>query len=216
MSVLGAPSEARAAQRETLRTALGHGAEEQDEHARSMREPCYRVHMDLAAVILTALLTLAPHSRQRPPHGWEETREAYEARLGSISADIASAAEGSRERAAKLVGIAWHESGFAADVDAGLCADENRGRCDGGKAASLWQLQDGDPVRLMHYRLDRRAAAKEALRRLERSERTCAGNGVTERLAAYAGGVCGLMSAKAAARGLWASVERARRAMPVR
>lgn len=169
--------------------------------------------MDLTATVFAALLSLAPHARQHPPAGWEETREAYEARLRSIAEDIASAADGDRERAAKLLGVAWHESGFAADVDAGLCAHEERGRCDGGRAASLWQLQEADAVRMMLYRLDRRAAAREALRRIERSERACSANAPAERLAAYAGGVCSLLSARSSARALWTSVERARRAM---
>ncbi len=169
--------------------------------------------MNLTSIILAALLSLAPHARQRPPAGWEESPEAYEARMAWIAEDIAAAAEGSRERAAKLLGVAWHESGFAPDVDAGLCANEARGRCDGGRAASLWQLQDRDPVRMMRYRLDRRAAAREALRRIERSERLCGKNGPQEALAIYAGGVCDLLTVRAAARSLWASVERAWRAM---
>jgi hypothetical protein len=169
--------------------------------------------MDLTAAILAALLTLAPHDRQRPPAGWEESHPAYLARLASIAADIDAAAEHDREHAIKLIGVAWHESGFAADVDAGRCAHEDRGRCDGGRAASLWQLQDRDRERLQVFRTDRREAAREALRRIERSERACAANAPGERLAAYAGGVCDLLSAKAAARSLWASVERARRVM---
>jgi len=169
--------------------------------------------MDLSAAILAALLALAPHDRQRPPPGWQETRDAYEARLGSIAGDIAAAAEGSRERAVKLIGVAWHESGFAADVDAGRCANESAGRCDGGRAVSLWQLQDRDRERREVYRGNRREAAREALRRIERSERACAANGPMEALAIYAGGTCSLLSAKAAARGLWASVERTRRVL---
>lgn len=110
----------------------------------------------LASLALSALLTLSPLSTPRESlPGWEETESARAARYASISEDVATAAtdacgergEGCRRWAvATLLGIAAHESGFAPDVDAGRCyrgRDGKGGRCDGGRAWSMWQLQGG-------------------------------------------------------------------------
>lgn len=167
-----------------------------------------------AAPILAALLALAPHPPAHPLPGWTETETAYRARLASIADDVAAVAR-TRTEAAILLGIADHEAHFAADVDAGNCY-RGRGwerRCDGGRAVSIWQLQDADPERRETYRTNRRAAATEALRRALASVRGCATNAPTERLARYAGGRCDGSLARVRARELDASVRRALRAV---
>lgn len=162
-----------------------------------------------SAPIFAVLLALAPFARMRAAPGWEETPAAYSARLGSIADDIAAVAR-HRTEAAMLIGIAWHESGFHADVDAGDCYHAaTTGRCDGGRAVSIYQMQDADPARRELLRTNRREAAREALRRGNASRRACAGNVAEERLAIYAGGVCHRLSARAAARGLDAAVRKA-------
>ncbi len=162
-----------------------------------------------SAPILAILIALAPPARVHAAPGWQEAPAAYTTRLGAIAEDIAAVST-NRIDAAALVGVAWHESGFAADVDAGECYHaEVTGRCDGGRAASLWQLQTANPDMHEVFRTTRRAAAFEALARIHRSRTACRANVPTERLAAYAGGVCDLLAAKAAARGLDAAVRKA-------
>lgn len=140
----------------------------------------------LSALALAAMLALAPTETHRPPPGWQEAPEAIRARYEAIAADVGAVAQ-SREDVALLVGVAWHESGFAADVDAGRCYQIGkwRGRCDGGRAVSLWQLQSGAAESRERWRTDRRAAATRALAVLRWSLRTCGG-----RLTAYASGSC--------------------------
>lgn len=104
----------------------------------------------LARTILAAMLLLSPPERHRAPPGWEETPEQARERYASIAEDIASVAR-NRIEAGALLGVAWHESGFAADVDAGDCYLGWRGRCDDGRAVSLWQLQDGDSTRRVPF-----------------------------------------------------------------
>lgn len=144
------------------------------------------------APILAVLLALAPHGRVRPPPGWQETHAAYEARLTSVAQDIAAVAS-TESDAAALIGIAWHESGFAADVDAGTCyrGPGWESRCDAGRAVSLWQLQDRSYERREKMRASRRLAAKEALRRAKASTQQCAQNEPALRFALYASGSCG-------------------------
>ncbi len=179
----------------------------------------------LAASALAALLTLSPIGAPRETlPGWAETPEARAARYVSIASDIATAATDAcgdradscrRWAVATLVGIAWHESGFAADVDAGQCyrgRDGKGPRCDGGRAWSLWQLQGGgDEARL--WATDRVAAAREALRRAARSANACRGKlPAEEALTAYAGGACSGDAARRRARELDAAVRQAARA----
>lgn len=167
--------------------------------------------MDLTAWALAALLAMLPHATRRPPPGWSETRVAYETRLASIAVDVAAVAHNKRE-AGYLVGVLVHESGADPDVDAGRCY---RGpgwerRCDGGRAVSVWQLQDGDAERREVWRTDRRAAAREALRRIASSLRTCHALEVALRLSMFASGTCRSSGRAAmASRELFDSVQRA-------
>ena len=164
----------------------------------------------MLAKILAALMALSPRPSAHPFPGWLESDEAHKARLEAIADDVAAVARTETE-AALLVGVAWHESGFAPDVDAGDCYITGgwAKRCDSGRAVSLWQLQFGDAERRELARKDRRYAAQEALRRLLGSLASCGGGG--PRLALYAGGACN-RGHKAAVE-LEDSVKRAKRLM---
>ena len=153
------------------------------------------------AAVVAALLALAPYSRARPQPGWAETQDQYEARLAGVAADVEAVAANSTE-VAYLLGIAWHESGFALDVQVGPCVGTHAGRCDGGRARGPWQLHGASSEATL------REQAALALRRVRASVHQCAGNPPGERLAAYASGRCdrGL----GAARELESSVVRAR------
>lgn len=86
-----------------------------------------------AKIILSVLLLLAPPSRAQHLPGWEETEEQAQTRFQSIANDIAAVAR-NRVEAAALIGVSFHESGFAPDVDAGTCyrLGSWHTRCDGG------------------------------------------------------------------------------------
>lgn len=175
----------------------------------------------LAAWALRVLLTLSPLTAPREAlPGWAETPWERGVRYVAIASDVAAAAdeacgsrgEGCRRWAvAVLLGVAWHESGFAADVDAGRCyrgRDGKGPRCDGGRAWGLWQMQgSGDEGKA--WARDRRAGAREALRRIGRSLRACRRLPREEALSAYAGGRCEGAEAARRARELHAAVTRA-------
>lgn len=181
----------------------------------------------LPTLILAAIVSLSPPDGQRLAFpGFLESPEARAARYQSISADIATAAteacgdrgEGCARRAASvLLGIAWHESGFAPDTEsAGGCwrgRDGKGPRCDGGRAATLWQMQGSAEERAL-WLGDRVAAAREALRRASRSTRACAKGPPEEALAVYASGRCDNAEGRKRARELHAAIARAARAMP--
>jgi hypothetical protein len=169
---------------------------------------------NLAAYALAALIALVPP--QRITHvsiKWYETVEETTERYRSIASDIASVTD-SRIEVAALVGVAVHESALAADVDRGECERSGRWfpRCDGGRAVSLWQLQEGDPERKDTIRCDRAAAAREALRRIRWSWNACRALEPALRLSAYASGRCtGEGRAGAASRELYQAIARALR-----
>jgi hypothetical protein len=164
-----------------------------------------------ASAILAALLALSPHPSAHPLPGWAETEDAHRARLASIAEDVASVARTPAE-AAVLLGVAAHESGFSADVDAGQCyrGKGHERRCDAGRAVSLWQLQTGDAEARERWRTNRRAAAHEALRRALGSRAVCARRGLPT-LALYASGSC--EHGHREARELDAAIRRAQRAI---
>lgn len=192
------------------------------------------IHFYLMGRALAVLLFLSPIGK---PHealpGWTETDDARLHRYYAIAADVAvvadEACKGNRACAVNavhaLLGVAWHESGFAPDVDVGPCyrgLDGKGPRCDGGNAYSMWQLHPlgcaqgphaGPCAEVADY-ADRRKAAREALRRMARSIRECRKASVPrdEELAVYAGGGCKLPSAMRAARDLAAAIKRATRA----
>lgn len=162
---------------------------------------------DLLTYALAALLALAPPARARAP----EPEDVARARYADIAADIAAVST-TRLDVAALVGVAVHESALAPDVDRGECQGTRRGRCDGGRAVSLWQLQDGDPERREAFRTHRREAAAEALRRIRSSWSMCRALDAPLRLSAYASGACRTDGRPAAAsRELFAAISHALR-----
>ena len=181
-----------------------------------------RPPMPLSSLVLAALLSLSPIDGPRLAYpGFAETPWERGVRYLSIASDIATAAEGAcgtrgevceHNAAALLIGLAWHESGFAPDVDAGRCyrGRDGRGpRCDGGRAVSLWQLQGSAEERAL-WGGDRVQAARAALRRAWRSMNACRGKvAPDETLAVYASGRCDNETGKTRARELAASVRRA-------
>lgn len=175
----------------------------------------------LAALALRILLALSPlfQPREELP-GFRESPWERGVRYLAISLEVAGAVEeacAGREGCQRwalpaLLGVAWHESGFAADVDAGTCwrGRDGRGpRCDGGKAATIFQMQGSAAERAL-WSSSRRQAAREALRRITRSLRACRRLPAAERLAAYASGGCAGEEPLRRARELHAAVERAR------
>src|SRR5512139_1111558 len=108
--------------------------------------------------------------------GHEETDDAKRARLTSIAEDAAAVALdpdvrplfagplGREATAAAILAVAYHESGFAADVDSGRCyrVGAFKSRCDHGRAVCLMQIQNADIA-------DRRECFRVGLAGLRRS-----------------------------------------------
>lgn len=149
----------------------------------------------MSAWILSLLIFLAPpeHRAALPAYpGWQETAQQRTARYCSIAEDIAETTTNPREQAL-LVAVAYHESGFAPDVDLGPCYRGPRNdspRCDGGLAVSMWQIQAvGEDARSLFA--DRRKAAQRALAAMRRSAARCVPkHGREAGLRAYASGSC--------------------------
>lgn len=175
----------------------------------------------LAAWILSLLTIMLPPERYASIPTYPEaaeTTEERQARYADIAWDIAtvsvesSATErGQKRTAAVLLGIAWHESGFAKDVDMGPCAPARlaNGGCDSektkygfvGRAKSLWQIRNFEVP-------DRKSGARIALRLVRRSLTACRRLPQEAQLAAYASGTCESPRGQKASRELWAMVKR--------
>lgn len=150
----------------------------------------------IAALVLSWVTReLPPEKYSRAPRYPEaaETVEERTARYREFAGDVAQVLEeelpaaARRPMAALLVAVAIRESGLAKDVDAPSCSPTRvrGGGCDGGRAKSVWQVQQAEPF------ATRRDAAREALRRVRRSLSACRSLPAESRLAAYAAGVCG-------------------------
>lgn len=149
----------------------------------------------LTAIVFAWLVQVAPPEKFALIPTYPEATETVEERTGrymEISKDIAevvmetektSAAK--RRAAALLTGIAWHESGFAKDVDIGPCAPGRlkKGGCDRGRARGLWQIQAYEVP-------TRKDGARLALKLARRSITACKKLPAKAQLAAYAGGTC--------------------------
>lgn len=162
----------------------------------------------IAAWCLAAALFHAPPETRPQFPGHEESVAETRARYASICADIEAAATeeperpgflSHRDRAALLLALAIGESGLARDADLGPCYREGawRTRCDGGRAATVWQLQtvrdnDPDQTELGPRQLfaDRRRAARIALRLASGSLGMCRKLPAEDRLSAYGSGRC--------------------------
>ncbi len=150
--------------------------------------------------VFLAMLAHAPVERLPQFPGHVETLPQQLARYGEIAAAITDVCEGEsrtpRDCAALLVALAWGESGFARDADVGPCRNDGayRSRCDGGRAASVWQAHaygadDAGPITVERLFADRRLAARQALRAARGSLRMCRHLAPEDRLAAL-GGTC--------------------------
>lgn len=159
----------------------------------------------MTAWILSLMLALAPPAKLAalPSFpGWHETAEQRTARYMSIAEDIAAVTTSPREMAV-LVAISFHESGWAPDVDKGPCwrGPSNDGpRCDGGRSATIFQLQAAGDEDARFLFSHRREAAKRALSAMRRSAKRCVPQyGADAALRAYASGACqgGIVESKA-------------------
>ncbi len=160
----------------------------------------------MSAWILALILSLTQHVREQPAYpGWVETDVQRLARYQSIAADIAavvldpaeqpivSGSNGRARTAAQLVAIASMESGFAPDVDVGPCfrgLDGRGPRCDGGRAASVFQLHAGRHGTVAELFADRPRAVRAALHLVQRSARACLADGPEAALSIYTSGSC--------------------------
>lgn len=146
----------------------------------------------VTALVLSAMVQLAPPERaatEKAFPGWSETVEARAARYAAIAHDVAEVAESPAE-ALRIVAVIHHESGFAADVDAGQCyrgVDGRSGRCDSGKAVCLAQLQPMRRKDREAARTDRKACLRQAVVAIRRSLTMCATNSPEHRYAGLSG-----------------------------
>jgi hypothetical protein len=144
--------------------------------------------MDLSALTawtLAAMLQFAPAERapQFEDHREtiEETRARYAEIASTIAAECVSSSRTPKDCAAVLVAVGTGESHFARDADLGPCYRKGayRSRCDGGWAASVWQVHafgfkaDGTPITVEDLFADRALAAKRAIGAIRQSIRTC-------------------------------------------
>lgn len=168
----------------------------------------------IAAWLYAIMLSAAPPAKlaaapQLP--GYEETAEqkqeryqqiataVYEVAFDPATAPLFGGAHGRRNTAATLLAIAFHEGGFAKDVDVGPCY-KGKGplahRCDGGLSACLMQVQVGDGTTVEGWTkaelfADRHKCFRAGLRLVRKSMRACGDKfGRDHWLAAYAAGVC--------------------------
>lgn len=116
-----------------------------------------------------------------PTH--QETPEQRRARVArDIAAEVEAGPGGDRVWAASLA-VAWHESAYAPDVDLGPCyRARETGRCDGGRAKCILQIQGYPEVEG-----DRRACVRIGLRAIFGSLSRCRANPEPERLAGLSG-----------------------------
>lgn len=170
--------------------------------------------MDAATTWVLALMTtFAPPERaatERGFPGWQETVEERRERYVGIATAVRNVAWDPKEKpifggergrartAALLLAIAWHESGFARDVDLGPCyrGRANDGaRCDYGRAHCLLQVHARDgkteegwtPAELV---ADREKCFRAGMHLVLRSFAACRKNPPKHRLAAFASGRC--------------------------
>jgi hypothetical protein len=175
----------------------------------------------IAAAALAIITAFAPPERastERSFPGWKESSAERRERYASIAADVeavvsepgAPAVLGNRlEAATLLTAVAFHESGFARDVDLGPCyrgADGRGARCDSGRAVCLVQIQARAARDRDELQRDRRACLRRGLRAIATSLATCKSNSPQHRLAGLSGSCSrGLKGS----REIWALYQRA-------
>jgi hypothetical protein len=167
-------------------------------------------------VIVSWLVSLMVHAA--PPErlaaapqlpGHAESAEQKLERYTSIATDlyqvvydpklrpIFGGKKGRAETAALVLGVAFHEGGFAHDVDVGPCY-RGKGferRCDGGLAVCLMQLEIGAGMTREGWTqadllADRKKCFLSGLSAIRRSMTACSKGKPDHRLAAYAQGGC--------------------------
>ena len=168
---------------------------------------------DVADWLLALMVAFAPPERAEkvdPFPGWEETTEERRERYADIGRDLYAFAyhpdtkpvfggkKGRARTAALLLAIAYHESGFAKDVDKGPCYRGKNGdsaRCDSGLSACLMQIHLGKgttPEGWTQKDLfdDRKKCFGAGLRLIRKSFSACRSLPLKHRLNAYASGSC--------------------------
>ncbi len=163
--------------------------------------------------MLSLMVAFAPpeakaRGEQFPGH--EETAAEKSARYESIASDLFEVvydpketplfrgAKGRARTAALVLAVAYHEGGFAHDVDVGPCyrGKDGRGsRCDHGTSACLMQLHVGTGKTIQGYShdelfADRKKCFRAGLGLLRKSFAECRLLDAKHRLNAYASGVC--------------------------
>lgn len=150
--------------------------------------------------------------------GYEETVEEKQVRYESFASDLYEVVydpsvkplfggkKGRAMTAATILGVAFHESGFAHDVDKGPCYRGRNGRdvrCDGGMSACVMQIKLGAGTTTLRSHgfegltqadlfRDRKLCFRVGLHLIRRSFVACSKQGPEGKLNAYASGVCTL------------------------
>lgn len=168
---------------------------------------------EVADWLLALMVAFAPPERAEkhdPFPGWEETTAERRDRYAEIGRDLYAyvyhpdtkpvfgGKKGRARTASLLLAIAYHESGFAKDVDKGPCyrgKSGNSARCDSGMSACLMQIHIGDgstPEGWTQKDLfaDRKKCFAAGLRLIRRSFAACKSLPIKHRLNAYASGSC--------------------------
>jgi hypothetical protein len=170
--------------------------------------------MDAPTTWLLALMTtFSPPERASREHafpGWAETPEQRVERYRGIASAVRDVVYDPSERpvfggpkgraktGALLLAIAWHESGYARDVDLGPCwrGRQNDGqRCDFGRAHCLMQIHARDGATEEGWtpdelKADRSKCFRAGLHLVQKSFAACKSNKMQHRLAAFASGRC--------------------------
>ena len=161
-----------------------------------------------ALIVAFAPPDKAAQAAQFPGH--EETAEQKIERYKSIAQDLYDVvydpevepvypgSKGRARTALLMVAIAFHESGFAHDVDIGPCyrgRDGQSARCDHGRSACIMQMHIGGGTTPEGYTqaelfADRKKCLRSALARIRSSMGECKALDEKHRLNAYASGVC--------------------------
>ena len=171
------------------------------------------------AWILGLMVQAAPPAKLAAAYqlpGYEETATEKVARYESFASDLYEVVydpsvkplyggeKGRAMTAATILGVAFHESGFAHDVDKGPCYRGRNGRdvrCDGGMSACVMQIKLGAGTTTLRSHgfegltqadlfRDRKLCFRVGLHLLRRSVMSCTKRGPNERLNAYASGRC--------------------------
>jgi hypothetical protein len=164
----------------------------------------------LALITWKAPAEIAVHHNQYPGH--TETVEQINARYLAIATDVATVAYDPAEKPlyagafgrartmTTLLAVAFHESGFAHDVDVGPCyrgKDGKGSRCDGGRSACMLQRLVGTGTTPEGWTqadlfADRQKCFRSGLHRIASSFRQCGKLGPDYVFDGYAGGLCEL------------------------